>query len=452
MANGHSRVTVVSPDRQVDLCLPGSVPVGDLMTQLLDLCTDHRDRTAALVWMLRPVGGTGLAWASSLDSARIRDGAILELFPRSSAPAQSIVEDVRDATEDAVDQTVGTWRPRDTTTMAVLILAVLAGIVLALPTLWTTSSGSGVPMPAAIAGALLWGCLAAARRELTVAAHVLLAIGLAWIGGFVLVATAPGALVADLLTPASRAALAGAAILGSAALVARAAPGLVAWSAASAVTFGAALGWAGTDLIGRSVDEAIAVGTVLGILTLGVLPRACLAAGGLAGLDYVVRTRGGVAPDAVVATFARSRALLTGALLAMAGLTAAGAIRLEMAGSSVQVAQAAAIACCLLLRSRAFTQFLHVLALVLTGVTAVLVQLTADLIGGQPRLSTVAALGLILIWAGVLARGGLSARNDVSGARSRRLLDVTEALAVATLIPLMAANLGVLQWVRELVN
>jgi len=280
----------------------------------------------------------------------------------------------------------------------------------------------------------------------------LLAIGLAWIGGFVLVATAPGALVADLLTPASRAALAGAAILGSAALVARAAPGLVAWSAASAVTFGAALGWAGTDLIGRSVDEAIAVGTVLGILTLGVLPRACLAAGGLAGLDYVVRTRGGVAPDAVVATFARSRALLTGALLAMAGLTAAGAIRLEMAGSSVQVAQAAAIACCLLLRSRAFTQFLHVLALVLTGVTAVLVQLTADLIGGQPRLSTVAALGLILIWAGVLARGGLSARNDVSGARSRRLLDVTEALAVATLIPLMAANLGVLQWVRELVN
>ncbi|MBA3340151.1 MAG: hypothetical protein H0T54_10485, partial [Geodermatophilaceae bacterium] len=39
MANRTSRVTVVSPDRQVDLVLPGSVPVGDLMAQLLDLCT-----------------------------------------------------------------------------------------------------------------------------------------------------------------------------------------------------------------------------------------------------------------------------------------------------------------------------------------------------------------------------------------------------------------------------
>jgi len=452
MANGHSRVTVVSPDRRVDLSLPGSVPVGDLMARLLDLCTDHHDRTRGLAWMLRPVGGTGLAWSSSLDSARVRDGAILELCPRTSAAAQSSVEDVRDATEDAVDQTVGTWRRQDTTTMAVLVLAVLAGIVLALPNLWATSSGSGVPIAITTTGALLWACLSAARRELTVAAHILLAIGLAWIGALVLVATAPGALVTDPPTSATRAALAGAAILGSAALVARAVPGLAAWTAAAAVAFGAALGWAGTDLVGRSVDEAIAIGTVLGILTLGVLPRACLAAGGLAGLDYVVRTHGGLDPGTVMATFARSRALLTGALLATAGLTAAGAIRLEWAGSSVQVAQAAAIACCLILRARAFTQFVHVLTLVLAGVAAVLVQLTADLLGGQPRLSTVAALGLVLILAGVLAHGGVSARNDVTGARSRRLLDVTEALAVATLIPLLAANLGVLQWVRELVN
>lgn len=452
MANGHSRVTVVSPDRRVDLSLPGSVPVGDLMAHLLDLCTDHQDRTRALAWMLRPVGGAGLTWASSLDSARVRDGAILELCPRSGAAAQSIVEDVRDATEDAVDQTVGTWRRQDTTTMAVLILAVLAGIVLALPTLWAATSGSGVPIAIALAGALLCGCLSAARRGLAVAAHVLLATGLAWVGAIVIVATAPGALVADPLTSATRAALAGVAILGSAAFVARAVPRLVAWSAAAAVTFGAALGWACTELVGRSVDEAIAVGTVLGILTLGVLPRTCLAAGGLAGLDYVVRTHGGVDPAAVAATFGRSRALLTGALIAMAGLTAAGAIRLELAGSSVQVAQAAAIAGCLILRARAFTQFLHVLTLVLAGVTALLVQLTADLVGGQPRLGTVATLGLVLIWAGVLARGGLSARDDVTGARSRRLLDATEALAVATLIPLMAASLGVLQWVRELVN
>lgn len=452
MANGHSRVTVVSPDRRVDLSLPGSVPVGDLMAQLLDLCTDHHDRTGALAWTLRPVGGTGLAWASSLESARVRDGAVLELCPRSNAAAQSTVEDVRDATEDAVDQTEGTWSRRDTTTIAVLTLAVLASILLALPNLWAASSGNGVPMAIATAGALLWGCVSVVRRELILAAHALLAVGLAWTGALVLAATAPGSLAAATLTPATRAALTGVAVLGATAVVAWTAPRLTDWSAAAAVAFGAALVWAAMDLAGRSVDDAIAVGTVLGVLSLGVLPRAALAAGGLAGLDYVVRTHGGVDPGAVVATFARSRALLTGALLATAGLTAAGAVRLEFVGSSMQVAQATVIAGCLVLRARAFSQFLHVLTLVLAGTGALLVQLTADLVDATPRLSTIAILGLVLAWAAVLAHGGLTTRNDVAGARSRRLLDIAESLTVATLIPLLAGNLGVLDWVRELVN
>ncbi len=452
MANGHSRVTIVSPDRRVDLSLPASVPVGDLMAQLLALCTDHHDRISALAWTLRPVGGAGLAWASSLESAQVRNGTVLELCPRSPAVARSTVEDVRDATEDAVDQTVGCWSGRDTSTVAVATLAVLAGILLAFPALWSTSSGNGVPTAAATAGALLWGCLHVARRELTVAAHALLALGLAWTGALVLVATSPATLGAAPLTLAYRAALIGAAVVGAAAMVGWTASQLVAWSAAAAVGFGAALGWAALDLAGRSADEAIAVGTVLGILCLGVLPRASLAAGGLAGLDYVVRSRGGVDPSTVVATITRSRALLTGALLATAGLTAAGAVRLEFAGSSLQVAQAAAIALCLVLRARAFTQFLHVLTLVLAGTGALLVQLASDLFSATPRITTTALLASVLIWAAVLARGGLSSGTDVTGARGRRLLDAFESLAVATLIPLMAGNLGILEWVLELVN
>ncbi len=452
MANGHSRVTIVSPDRRVDLSLPGSVPVGELMPQLLDLCTDHHDRISALAWTLRPVGGARLAWASSLESSQVPDGTILELCPRSHAAARSTVEDVRDATEDAVDQTVGSWSRRDSSTVAVLTLTVLAGILLASPALWTTSSGNGVPTAAATAGALLWGCLHLARRDLTVAAHALLALGLAWTGALVLVATSPAALGAAALTPAHRAALIGAAVLGAAAAVGWTASQLVAWSAAAAVGFGAVLGWAALDLAGRSADEAIAVGTVLGILSLGVLPRASLAAGGLAGLDYVVRSRGGVDPSLVVATIARSRALLTGALLATAGLTAAGAVRLEFAGSSMQVAHAAAIALCLVLRARAFTQFRHVLTLVLAGTGALLVQLASDLFSATPRITTSALLASVLVWAAVLARGGLSSGTDVTGARGRRLLDVFESLAVATLIPLMAGNLSILDWVRELVN
>jgi len=451
MASEHSRVTVISPDRRIDLSLPGSVPVGDLMAQLLDLCTDHHDRTGALAWTLRPVGGTALPWSSSLQSARVRDGTVLELCARSSAAAQSTVEDVRDATEDAVDQTVGTWSRRDTTTMAVWAVAALGLIVLVRPDLWAASTGNGVPVAICVAAALFWGCVSVARRELHIAAHGLLAVGLAWTVALVVAATTPADLASSPMTPAMRAALTGAALLVAAAVMAWSVPCLSAWSAAAAVGFGFTLLWAAMDLAGRSLDDAITVGTVLGVLSLGVLPRASLAAGGLAGLDYVVRTRGGVDADAVLATFGRSRALLTGALLATAGLTAAGSVRLEFAGSSMQVAQAAAIAGCLALRARAFSQFLHVLTLVLAGTAALLVQLTADLFDGAPRSTTLVILGLIVTWAAVLARGGLSARNDVTGARSRRLLDLAESLAVATLIPLVAGNLGILDRVREMV-
>jgi len=457
MANGRSRVTVVSPDRRVDLSLPGGVSVGDLMAQLLQLCSDHHDRTDPLAWTLRPAGGSALAWASSLDAAQVRDGAVLELYPRSTSTMQCTVEDVRDATEDAVDRTVGAWTRRHTTTVAVLTLAGLAGITLALPDLWAGLSGSAVPVAGASAIAALAGCVWVARRDLSLAAHTLAALGLAWTGALVMVGTASTALASATgtpvtLTPAIRAALAAAAVVGAAMVVAWAVPRLVAWPAAAVVGFGAALGWVALDLAGGSVDDAIATGTALGVVSLGILPRTCLAAGGLAGLDYLVRTHGAVEPSTLVATFTRSRALLTGALLATAGLTAAGSVWLEVAGSPIQVAQAAAIAGCLILRSRAFSQFLHVLALVLAGIGALIVQLTADLINGRPRLTTIGILVLVVAWSAVLARGDQATRNDVAGARNRRLLDLGESLTVATLIPLLAANLGVLEWVRELVN
>ena len=452
MANGHSQVTVVSPDRRLDLALPDSVPVGDLIAQLLDLCTDHHDRTGGLAWTLRPVGGTGLAWSSSLNSARVRDGAVLELSPRSNYGASGEVEDVRDATEDVVDQSVGSWRRTDTTTVAVLTLTALAWMVLAQPSLWATTSGNGLAVSVAVAGSALWGCGVVARRGRFVAAHALMAVGLAWSGALVIASTAPATLASTTLTHASRATLTATAVVGAAVVVSWGLPRLAAWSAAAAVVFVAVIGWAATDLAGRSTDEAVALGTVLGVLSLGVAPRASLAASGLAQLDYVVRTRGGVDPGTVAATLARSRALLTGGLAASCALTAAGSVWLAIAGSPLQVAHAAAIAGCLILRSRAFSQFTHVLTLVLIGTAALMAQLAAALIGAQPRPTTIAALVLVAAGSLVLAHGGMAAPSDVAAARSRRMLDVTESLTVATLIPLLAANLGVLDVVREMVN
>ncbi len=450
VANGSSRVTVVSPDRRVDLSLPGSVPISDLLGQLLDVCTDHADRSAPLAWTLRPVGGCALALTSTLESARVHDGTVLELCARSQSALPTTVEDVRDATEDAVDRTIGAWSRRDTTTVAALVLGVLSAVLLARPSVWTGLPGNGLPCAAGMAGVLLAAAVRIIRHDLVVAAHGLLAAGLAWTGalGF----AAPVTLASTELTPASRAGVCAAAVLAAAILVAWAEPQLAAWVAAAAVCVIASGGWTAMELAGRSADQAVALGTVVGVLSLGVLPRASLAAGGLAGLDYLVRTRGSVDQSAVTATFARSRSLLNGALVATAGLTATGAVRLGLAGSSAQLALAVMIGGCLLLRARAFTQTRHVLTLVATGACALLVQLTADLLAHQPRPTTLAAMLLVAASSALMVRGGLSAHNDVASARSRRLLDVTESLAIATLIPLLAANLGVLDWVRELVS
>lgn len=452
MASASSRVTVVSPDRMVDLALPGSVPVGDLMPQLLQLCTDQHDRGDAAAWTLRPVGGPEVAWASTLESARVRDGTLLELSPRSVRAVQTRVEDVRDATEDAVDQTVGTWRARDSTTLAALVLAALALVLLGLPRLWTSLSGNGVPLALAVAAGLAWGAIALARLDLFVASHSLLGVGLAWTGALAVAATTAWGVSPATLGPAARAGLCAAAVLSAAAIATWMVPRLAAWSAAAGVVFVAVAGWAAMEVLGRSPDDAVAVFGVLGVLSLGVLPRASLAAGGLARLDYLVRTQGSIEATAVSATFARSRAVLNGALLASATMTAVAAVRLESAGSSAQVALAAALGVCLLLRARAFSQFRHVLTLVLAGAGSLLVQFSSDLIGSDPRGSTYVGLLLVAGGAAVLARGGAIAPNDVAGARSRRLLDVSESLTVATLLPLLTASLGVLDWVRGLVN
>lgn len=447
MANGLSRVTVMGPDRALDLALPGAVSIGELMPQLLELCTEHGDRTRATAWLLRPLGGRALGWAGSLESADVRDGAILELCPRSGPVAATTVEDVRDATEDLVDGTVRIWSRRDATTAALLVLALLAGAGLGLPAYWTAFAGNGVVVAAMTAVAAIGASVAVASRGLRVPAHALLATGLGWTAGLVMAATTTS------LAPSGRAALGGAAIVCAASVATWVVPSFAAWLAAVVILFATGIGWAAVTLMGLSIQDSVACGAVLGVLILGALPRVCVSAGGLAGLDYVVRTGGGgVEPDTVAATFQRSRALLTGALSATALLTAACSLSLGIAGSPIQLAQGVAVAACLLLRARAFSQFWHVLVLVLAGIAALLAPPLLAVLHGAPEPGMLAVLGGVVVASAIGVGGGLCTPSDVAVARGRRLLDAAESVAVSTLIPLLAANLGALDSVAELVN
>lgn len=461
MSSATSRVTIVSRDRRMDLTLPDAVAIGELMPQLVQCCVAAVDRHSPVVWMLRPVGGAELRPTSTLRSAKVRDGTILELCQCAAAAPNSLVEDVRDVVEDAVDETMRIWGRRDSTTLSVLTVAAL-GASLAImmvfwPDVWSGRTGIAIPLTAMVAAGAVWSAIGLQRRSFGVSAHALLLTGLVWTGVLVLVATVATATDGNRPSSGVLAAATGAVVGAVAAGVTRATPGFASWVAASAVVLGLGFSWAAAELADRSVRDWLAMAAVTGVLTVGILPRACLAAGGLPALDHLARTTGGAARPEVVAVHTRAQAYLTGALLTTAIATAFASAALSVRGSPMQVATAAAVSMCLVLRSRAFTRFTHVLTLVVSGVGSVVVASILNLLdsgaGEAPTSSTaLLALGIVFGGSAVCAATGLLASSEVAAARGRRLLDGAESVAVTSLLPLLAACLGAFDWVAGLVD
>ena len=95
-ANGSavalSRVTLVGERRRVDLVLPAREPVGVLLPEILRVLGDRvgeRPESRHLV----TVDGSALGHDSSLESAGVRDGAVLRLVRAGDAPSAPVVSD-----------------------------------------------------------------------------------------------------------------------------------------------------------------------------------------------------------------------------------------------------------------------------------------------------------------------------------------------------------------------
>ncbi|MEV6316492.1 type VII secretion integral membrane protein EccD [Streptomyces sp. NPDC051776] len=156
-STGFCRVTVVAPDGRVDVALPDDIPVADLYPEILRLSGQSPEAGAPVGYHLVRRDGTVLDSAGSLAAQRILDGELLSLRPFAESLPPAVFDDVSDAVASAVTRDRTLWSEslmRRAGLFGGSVLLVLLAFVL-----WTAAPGHdmhGLPgILAAVAGVLL---------------------------------------------------------------------------------------------------------------------------------------------------------------------------------------------------------------------------------------------------------------------------------------------------------
>lgn len=435
-----SRVTLVGERRRVDLVLPAREPVGLLLPEVMRLLDDRVEGRPASRHLVT-VDGSALDHDSTLESAGIRDGAVLRLVRAEDAPPAPVVHDVTDEVAEDLGHRAWVWGPaaRRVTSGAASVGWVLVAALFARAQ-YDGAVVAGALLGAAGTAAVAGSVLGRVGRHglaatLLCAAGVLGVLGV-WslvddLGGTSAGAVrlagvaAVGVLVLALLglfTPLGRGGLVGAAAVAVTA---------VGWETVLAVQSGA-----GTP------EQQARVGAVLGVVcvvVLGVLPRLALMASGLSGLDD--RRAGGVSVSRhqVSAALAAAHRGLVLATVTVAASAAAAAVLALRDPSVWTVALAAVVAVVLALRARAFPLAAEVVVLLAAaaGVTVRLLLLWAE------RSSAAAPLAVLVVLA-VLPLLVLAVQPaEHVRVRLRRVGDLLESVGVIALLPLLVGVFGV---------
>ncbi len=437
MLTAYSRVTIVTADRTVDLALPSALPLADLLPQLLRYAAPSPDGAGPAAWTLGRVGGTSLGLTQTLGDAGVVDGDVLELRPTTQASAPAVVEDVRDAVEDTVDSSGGTW---DTRTTGSFVALAGAGALLLVALVqwwlgWTPGGGEDVTSAASavvvLLGATAWTGRLGRERD----ARLVAVVALVWA---VLLGDALGRAL-GLGTWGSVAATALTVVLVAGA--ARALSDAVTAHLSASVVAGAALlVLAATGAAGTDADQAVRVLPVLALLSVGVLPRLSLSVGGLAGADYRVRHAGRLDDADLRRRFRASNDLLVGGLVGVALVVVAAAVTLDLDGDDWDRTLALLLALTAALRSRVFSRVPHMLALRLAALLVLGVGLAQAAADRDLGAWVVPAFGLAVLLGLGLATLRLS---EVQRAQVKRTLNMVEFVVVVVLVVVLAGALGV---------
>ena len=110
---GLARITVATPRRRLDVALPESAPVAELLPHLLrhagEGVADEGERHGG--WSLRRATGGVLEPARNLAAQGVRDGDTLHLVPRRAEWPELSYDDVVEVIASGSRRTGRSWSP-----------------------------------------------------------------------------------------------------------------------------------------------------------------------------------------------------------------------------------------------------------------------------------------------------------------------------------------------------
>ncbi len=451
------RVTVVAPHTRVDLALPVQATVAEVVLQVVELVGAEADDPAggAGGWLLSRLDGNPLDPGRSVVSTDLGDGDVLYLTPRSSRLPPALFDDVVDAIAKATSSRPDHWTT-STTRRTVLALAGLlaasgvGGLAVAGPP-W------GGPLAVAVGGAIAL-LLAAAGLSRAAGDSVAGAVaGLAALPYAAWAGARAGTSGAQILPEGASALLLGAAALTLACAVAGVAVGdhVPVFGAAGAVGAGVALAAAAAIAFDASATSVSAVLAALSIMTLPWLPMLSVRLARLplptvpVDMAEFRRDEQPITGPDMAGRARQGDAVLTALIAALASTVTGCMIVLGRADSSWARWLAGCLCLVLVLRSRQLLGHLQRLLLLAPGAGG-LVGLTAGLVGGAGSSWQYATAPGALLLAAAMFGYALSLPRRGASPYAARLVDLLEFVALASLLPLVGAVLGLYTKVRGL--
>ncbi len=447
MGTRFTRISIVADGRQLDLSLPADQPLGEqfpLLMRLLSIPTE----SSPVHWALSSPETGQLNLNRSLDELGILDGRMLHLTAAQDSARPPQVDDVEGAIAEAVVEVAKGWTGESRRSgVAGLVAIVLAAAVL---------------FCAMHPGELIAGLGALLVAAICVTIGVLMPQPAGWWPASVAV---PAVAVASFGVDLGQAALpvigmlagsVGAAAVG----LARKSPGVIAGGLAGVVLAGLGSTQSGLGVAGGPAAGAV---LVLAVVLIGQAGPVALGVSGLVSLLIADERGDGVARTAVQQQVHRGQQVATG-LVFGSSIGGAVAVSIMIIGRQAPDAHpelswlvaAAGLwgALTFALRSRRFTRAIQVWPMLAVGVIGAMAAALSlpdwvDLTAAGGVGVTLSFLGLLLICVGALGFGSL---GEVAKARTQRLLDVLEPVAVAILVPAVVLSYGVISVVTDLVS
>lgn len=449
-----SRVTIISHSRRVDLALPGSVSLSELLPSILRFAGIEANTPTEAVhaWVLQRFGADPLDLHTPVNQLSIRDGETLHLRQRENAIPDAAFDDVIDAVA-ATTRARPSWLPRHSRTTG---LTLMLALLVAMPWLVTSTTleqrgfgfGLAVGLTAFFSFATLIAAIALARaagERHTASSLAWASVALAGIAGW----NMPYLISNDPVIPLSIRILMAAALALTAA-----AAGALSARVQSMALFAAAL-TASMMVVaasvmalnpGQDVNVAAVTMSLMAVITT-FLPAVSHRLAGIALPSLPASTEAILADETPVQADIVARAVMADRLLsALLAATTSTAVLSSLIVAGQRSVWVLALVLCIglafALRARAFVGLAQRIALLAAGAvmtTLGLVMLALAAIDSP--LGVAGVLGAVLLLGYVLAHYSASTYGRILSPTWGRWGDVLEWLAIIGIIPSL---LGVL--------